>query len=44
MLSMLLGMGLGQSQWSKQLFKAAVRTAIPLVVDAAYGNNWSDAH
>ncbi len=31
---MLLGMGLGQSQWSKQLFKAAVKAEVPLVVDA----------
>ncbi len=31
---MLLGMGLGQSQWSKQLFKAAIKAQVPLVVDA----------
>ena len=31
---MLLGMGLGQSQWSKQLCKAALKAEVPLVVDA----------
>jgi len=31
---LLIGMGLGQSQWSKQLFKKSVQSNIPLVIDA----------
>lgn len=29
-----LGMGLGQSQWSKQLFRACLKAAVPMVIDA----------
>jgi len=29
-----MGMGMGQSQWSKQLFKLALKTPSPLVMDA----------
>jgi hydroxyethylthiazole kinase-like uncharacterized protein yjeF len=31
---LLLGMGMGQSQWSKQLFKQALQAGLPLVLDA----------
>lgn len=31
---LLCGMGLGQSQWSKQLFKNCVQSKLPLVLDA----------
>ncbi len=31
---LLCGMGLGQSQWSKQLYKSCVQTNLPMVLDA----------
>jgi NAD(P)H-hydrate epimerase len=30
----LIGMGMGQSQWSKQLYKSALQLALPIVMDA----------
>ncbi len=36
---LLCGMGLGRSQWSKQLFKSCLKSGLPLVLDAD-GLNW----